>query len=271
VTATERAHAGEEFSYDVEYLDAQGRILERWRGLRLRVLEPLPLPGAWAASLFGNYVERRCAEWFLGLSVAIEAGVAEVRRGAPRPGQPVLEATNPWGRVRYRPDGRPELVEPPGTPRTGGGSVGVSVAYAGSVRLSVAGPEPLGCDLELVRTRAPQTWQDLLGSTQQPLAALLAREGPEPFDVAATRLWVARECIQKAGLPVTTPLGLEAVAPDGWVLLRAGGQLLATCHVRLRRASGPVVLGILATAREPGPLDALTTTARSPSRMPTLT
>jgi enediyne polyketide synthase len=271
VTATERAHAGDEFTYDVEYFDAQGRVVETWHGLRLRVVEPLPLPGAWAASLFGNYVERRCAEWFAGLNVLVEADLPGARREALRAGRPVPRATDPWGGVGRRPDGRPGLAGLPGTLRSGDGSAGVSVAYAGSVRLSVVGPEPLGCDFELVRMRAPQTWLDLLGSAQQPLASLLAREGPEPFDVAATRLWVARECIKKAGLPVTTPLLLEAVAPDGWVLLRAGAQLLATCHTRLRRAGGPVVLGILAMARAPKPLDALTTGVRSSARIATLT
>ena len=56
VTAEEREHDGDDFIYDVKVEDSNGRICERWNGLRLHAVAPIEtqhaLAGSFACALF---------------------------------------------------------------------------------------------------------------------------------------------------------------------------------------------------------------------------
>ncbi|HEY6320291.1 MAG TPA: SDR family NAD(P)-dependent oxidoreductase, partial [Thermoanaerobaculia bacterium] len=80
LAARERCRDGDIFVYDLDILAADGRLRERWQGLRLRAVDRTRLPAAWSAPLLGPYLERRLQELFpeANLRVALEAPAARV-------------------------------------------------------------------------------------------------------------------------------------------------------------------------------------------------
>jgi enediyne polyketide synthase len=137
----------------------------------------------------------------------------------------------------HRPDGKPELA----------GSADVSATHLDGTTLAISGPRPLGCDVEAVAPRSQELWRDLLGSERFSLARTLGSENGEDLDVSATRVWVAGECLRKAGHAVRAPLAAGASADDGWVLLRVGDAGIATFASRVTALDEPVVFGFLGT------------------------
>jgi enediyne polyketide synthase len=231
VRAKERQRDGNEFIYDFEVTDTHGEVVERWEGLHLRAVGSIAMPEAWPEPLAGPYVER----WLEELSPRSPLRVTLERGGRPMGSGEAIqrtlgEATPVW----HRPDGKPVTLE----------MVEVSAAHAGAFTLAVAGSGRLGCDLEEVALRPEAIWRDLLGEAGFRLAQRIADESQESVEIAATRLWGARESLKKAGVPAEAPLVLDAVAGDGWVTLRSGALTIATCATALRGAEQPLVLSV---------------------------
>ena len=104
----------------------------------------------------------------------------------------------------------------------------MSASHCGDLTMAIAGHSPVGCDLELVVTRSPAIWCDMLGVERFKLAELISRETQETLDVAATRVWTSIECLKKAGAGTTAPLVFVSAAPNGWVLLASGELKIAS-------------------------------------------
>jgi enediyne polyketide synthase len=265
VAARERHHDGATFVYDLDILGPDGTPIERWHGLALRAVQPTALPAVWTPALLAPYLERRCQELLPAAGLRIALAPVTTPSGNGRPDSAALvahllcdcatapdtdtitapdtaavatttatvatttaavatttatDAPAPAQRF-HRPDGRAEV---PGAPA-------LSVAHTAGLILAVAGrtpADPLGCDLEPVAERPPETWQALLGADRHALALLIARESGEPPATAAARVWAALEALRKAGGPLDTPLLLDTPAADGWLLLRAGHLRVAT-------------------------------------------
>ncbi|HEX6898296.1 MAG TPA: SDR family NAD(P)-dependent oxidoreductase [Thermoanaerobaculia bacterium] len=217
LAARERSRNGDDFVYDLELLTVDGRLCERWEGLRLRAVDRIAPPASWTAALLGPYVERRLQEILPGshLRVSVENGN----------GSPVL----------HRPDGKPEPAD---------GSH-VSRSHAGALTLAVTGEGRLGCDLEPVAERTEEVWQGLLGAERYRLAELIAHERGESPHGAATRVWAAAESLVKAGVPQGAPLTLERSGDDGWLLLRSGELTIGTWLAPFRELSGEAALAVL--------------------------
>jgi len=94
--------------------------------------------------------------------------------------------------------------------------------------MAVAGSCPVGCDIEVVTTRPPETWSDMLGLERFKLAEVITKEAQENLDVAATRVWTAIECLKKAGAGMTVPLTFLSASLNGWVLLASGDLKIAS-------------------------------------------
>ncbi len=226
LAARERSRNGDDFVYDLEILDRQGRVRERWEGLRLHAVQRIDPPEAWRAALLAPYVERRLEEMMPGRHLHVSLGA---------------DASDS---LRHRPDGRPEAA------------VGTQVtrSHSGSLVLQVEGDGRLGCDLEPVTERTEAVWRDLLGE-RFALAELIARERGETPDAAATRVWAAVESLKKAGVPHGAPLVLEglstssatssATSSDGWLLLRSGDLRIGTYLGPIQELAGPVALAVL--------------------------
>jgi enediyne polyketide synthase len=239
LAARERRREGDVFVYDLEVRGADGRVVERWRGLRLKAVERAALPAAWRPPLLGPYLERRLEELLPGvpLTVAVEEGAAAERRGRSDGALRRLLGLGE-GTVRRRPDGRPEVP----------GDGWVSVAHAGELVLAVAGRGPVGCDLEAVEERSAEGWRDLLGEERSRLAATLVAEAGDDPAAAATRVWAAGECLRKAGALHGSPLVLESATDDGWRLLRSGDLAVGTLVTRVAGAPRPLALAVLVSS-----------------------
>jgi enediyne polyketide synthase len=135
-------------------------------------------------------------------------------------------------RVRYRPDGRPEIA----------GDQALSASHGAQVTLCVAAAGSVGCDVEPVVPRPAATWDGLLGSHAS-LAALIATEAGEDLDTASTRVWAAAECVVKAGLAASSPISLAA-RRDEWTVLDSGSLRIATLVTTLRDFPGQVVFAV---------------------------
>jgi enediyne polyketide synthase len=128
----------------------------------------------------------------------------------------------------------------------------VSAAHAGDFTLAVGGGGSMSCDVQEVRGRTDGEWRYLLGRDRYALAERTARECHENLDAAATRIWMALECLKKAGKPVKSPLVFESTRDDGWAVLRSGRAAIVTCvaAVRgIRPALGVAVMVRLQTER----------------------
>ncbi len=220
LAARERSRNGDDFIYDLELLTLDGRLRERWEGLKLRAVDRTVLPESWTAALLGPYIERRLQEILPGSHVQV-----------------ALEEEHGNGR-RHRPDGKPETAD-----RADG--LHLSVSHAGRLTFTVAGNGRLGCDLEPVAERPAEVWEGLLGGERFRLAELIARERGESRDAAATRVWAAAESLTKAGVPHGAPLVLESRGEDGWLLLRSGELTIGTYLAPVRELQGQAALAIL--------------------------
>jgi enediyne polyketide synthase len=131
--------------------------------------------------------------------------------------------------------GKPDVIRRrgDGKPVTSNGH-SISAAHARDLTLAVAGSAGIACDLETVVARSAAVWRDLLGNERYQLAQFIAREQIEGSNEAATRLWTSLECLKKTGLPVDAPLVLASAPGDGWVLLRSGNFMIATCVTAVR-------------------------------------
>ncbi|MET9428706.1 SDR family NAD(P)-dependent oxidoreductase [Streptomyces sp. NPDC003036] len=219
VRGTERSAADGEYVWDAEGLDASGRTVLRWRGLRLRDVGPLPRgERPWPAPLLAVLLER--AATALGLDGRL--------------------------RVTIRPATGPASGRPP--------EPGVSRSHLdGRLVLQVEDADskgPLACDWEAVPARPESAWRHILDPEQRALADVLRHQCGEPFDAAATRVWTAAECLAKAGRPPRAPLALGGVFDGGWALLRSGDALIASAVVRVAGVERPVAVAVLSGPEE---------------------
>jgi enediyne polyketide synthase len=239
--ATERHRVGDTYTYDLDVRAPDGRIVERWEGLRLQAVRKTDGCGPWVPALLGPYLERQLAELLpLGPRCVVEpdppgcSGSVESRRR-----QTEIAVSRMLERpalVLHRGDGKPELADD---------GISVSSSHGAGVTLAVAAPEKVGCDAEAVCDRPVGDWQALLGAEQFALAELIQRERNEALSIAATRVWGAVECLRKTGRALVGPVALAGGGPAGWVLLDSGQAKIATFAARLRDRPDPVVFTIL--------------------------
>jgi enediyne polyketide synthase len=250
--AKERLREGDNFVFDVEVTGADGEVMEKWDGLRLRAVEVMASPEAWPGALLAPYLERRLEELAdagAPVNVALERGWPGER--AAGSDQAMQQALGQTARIHRRPDGKPVFS----------GGEGISAAHALDFTLAVASAGGTACDLEEVAPRTAAVWRDLLGGEKFKLAERMARERMESVDTAATRLWTAMECMKKIGRPANSPLVLESSTADGWTLLRSGAIVISTCVAAVRGIKAPLGMAVALRPRvenQPAPAAAKT-------------
>ncbi|MEA2207389.1 MAG: enediyne polyketide synthase, partial [Blastocatellia bacterium] len=241
--AVERHRDGDTYLYDLDVRDPAGQLVERWEGLRLQAVRKQDGSGPWLAGLLGPYLERRTEPNLggIGLRCAVVPDGAQPAQGQAARREQTARALS-WAlgepaAVRYRPDGKPEV----------GGGVEISSSHTAGLTFAVAGgPQPVGCDVEVVTTRSEQDWADLLGRDPFALAQLLAAERGEELSLAATRVWGAVECLRKVGRARIEPITVGEPGADRWVNLRSGTARIATFTTTVRDVAEPVVFTMLA-------------------------
>ena len=239
--AAERNRDGDTYTYDLDVCAEDGRILERWEGLRLQAVRKTDGSGPWIPSLLGPYLERQAAE-LTGSDVrcAIEPDPPSGANGRDaRRRQTKVAVGRLLGRparITHRGDGKPELTDE---------GVAISASHGAGLTLAVAGSGRVGCDVEPVVERTDQDWRGLLTPEQSALAELIQRERGEDQAAAATRMWSAVECLRKAGRTLSGPITLALGGPAGWVLLQSGAAKIATFVTSVLDRPDAVVFTIL--------------------------
>jgi enediyne polyketide synthase len=238
VRAQERERFANGFIYDVELIDSEGRVRERWERLHLRAVNGADFNGPWPEGLLTPYIERCLLELTpeANLSIAFERDGALARRD--RSTRTLEKALG--CRIIRRADGKPE----------GCNGRDVSASHCGDLTMAVAGRSPVGCDVESVSTRRAETWRDMLGVERFKLADVIADETDETLDAAATRVWTSIECLKKAGVGITAPLIFNGVAPNGWVLLASGELRIASCVLRTDGMNEDLAIALLTGGKD---------------------
>lgn len=205
--ASEVEDRGEELVYDLSIFDQQGRLVERWRQLALRVVgEPRTLPFQ-APPVLGSFFERRLAAILPDAQCRVSL-LPSVRRRA--------RSVDP----EHRPDGQ----------RDPQGERFRSAAYGGGWQLAVSSVSPVGCDLQNVLRKDAGGWAQLLGEDGLELAEAIARVVGEPRDSAATRVWAAREALKKSGFAWPPPLVVDPGSTACWTTLcAADATVFSSC------------------------------------------
>ncbi|GAA4227617.1 3-oxoacyl-(acyl-carrier-protein) synthase [Streptosporangium album] len=88
-----------------------------------------------------------------------------------------------------------------------------------------------------------------LGAASAPLADELLTCCGESAEAVGARVWTAARCLSKAGLPPATPLAVVGGPEGGWLLLRAGADLIASTVVQVRGVAEPVAVSIMTGER----------------------
>jgi enediyne polyketide synthase len=239
LSARERERHGDSYTYDLDVRDEDGRLVERWDGLRLQAVRKQDGSGPWPPSLLGPFLERQLAEVMpVSPRCAVEPDGDDEGRDAQRR-QAKLAVSRMLGHpatVRYRRDGRLQVTD----------DLRIAVSHGAGVTVAVAHADRLGCDVHVVADRVPADWEQLLTPDQLTLAKLIGLEREEDLSVAATRVWRAVECLSRTGLPDTAAITLaEPGRRDAWVLLAAGQARIATFPTYLHNERAPVVFTIL--------------------------
>jgi enediyne polyketide synthase len=223
VTATEREHDGDDFIYDVQVEDSQGRICERWSGLRLHAVSSIEMQGSWPAALLAPYIERRLAD--ILPSAKLHVSLNEI-------------AADQVSKCScHRPDGKPEEWAQAGRH--------VSRSHCGGLILTARSQQHVGCDMELCADRSEESWSGLLGEQWLSLAQMIATESKIPIQNATTQVWTLKESLRKCGAAFDQHLQIQTMASDGWTILSSAGLHAATFCASLQGSEEKMAFAFL--------------------------
>jgi enediyne polyketide synthase len=237
VAAKERSHQGDEYVYDLQIKNPDGRVVEQWEGLTLRKLVNARDSSQWAPALLIPYLEWAAAEFSVPVSVAVRASAGESRAERRRiVAERLIVSDAP---LCSRPDGKPETSD--GT---------ISFSHMDPLTLGVHGRGCVSCDLVEVQAVDPAGWRDLLGEDLYSLAGVVSATAREPATHAAARVWAAFECLQKTGSDPARRLTFLPERSNGWMCFCAGTKRVVVGMRRLSGIPGPVAVGILVDQQE---------------------
>jgi enediyne polyketide synthase len=192
VVAHETARHADGFAYDVDLTAPDGRLFERWRGLRLQIVARRERVDDLAPALWGPFLERE-------LSVTVRVGATDA---------PMLR----------RHDGKPLL--PNGH---------VSKSHDGEIALIVSHEKPVGVDVQQI---AGQPWDDIIAPHDGGLADVCTRLSGDDRPYAAARVWSARESMKKLAGDALVPLIVDTCGSHGRVTFRSGPHRIDTFVMR---------------------------------------
>lgn len=219
VRAQERVRDKDRFVFDLELTSTDQTVCETWEGLHLRALEPLPTPTRWPEPLLGPYLERCVHSWVPGCGVR----VLFMTGSAVKTEDVIRQLTRSNASLMRRNDGKLEM---PGA--------AISVAHCEAATLAMAGPDSVGCDVEIIEGRPSSIWRELLGRDCSSLANSVAVEAQEDENVAATRVWTVLESLKKAGAPRDIPVVVSLADQNGWFHFSAGRWRIATLVTQIK-------------------------------------
>jgi enediyne polyketide synthase len=246
-SATSAARPGPEYVWDVEAVDAAGRPLVTWRGLRLADAGPLRRDAPWPPSLLSAYLERSLVA--LGLHPELRV---ILHRSQPDGADPPEGARQSEGARRS--DTAVIAVVPAPSPSPdrspGAGSHGSPATHTihggGPLQglvLSVRAPGATACGWEPVvpgPTDGPEPGPGLVDIEDQ-----LRSGWEEPTIDSDARLRAIAACLAMAGASAASPVVSNPAADGGWLLLRVARASLACTVVEISGVPCPVAIAIM--------------------------
>jgi hypothetical protein len=218
------------YVWDVEAVDARGRSLVTWRGLRLRDAGPLPRNAAWPPSLLSVYLERSAVA--LGLHPELRVTVAC--------GQP------DGAGLRPAPAG---VVPQPSLPSDAAAAARGSGQLEGFA-LSVVAPAAAVCSWAAAVPVPPG--EPAVGPGLADLANQVQRLMSEPPAILSARLRAVAACLAQAGAPALSAGMAEGSPGAEWLVLSAAGGTLACTVAEISGVSCPVAIAIMTPDTGPG-------------------
>jgi len=192
IVARETARHADGFVYDVDLASPDGRLFERWHGLRLQVISRRDRIDDLAPALWAPFLERE-------LSVGVRVGEAK---------QPVLR----------RHDGKPLAADGH-----------ISRSHDAGVTLTVTHATPVGVDVQHVNG---QKWDDLLSAHDGGLTDICIRLSGDERRFASARIWSARESMKKLSGDALVPMIVDTCGSHGRVTFRSGPHRIDTFVMR---------------------------------------
>jgi enediyne polyketide synthase len=235
VSARERKHINDTFIYDLEVMDLQGNILETWQGLQLQIVSSSSqriLSVNWLAI----YLERQWQESLSSLDLKIAIDRDKTVVGRIRSDRLISKTLGTP--VMHRLDGKPQVEA----------QIHLSVSHREDLTLLVTDNYPLGCDLEFVMDKPIEMWKDLLGKERFAFAQNLSKLVNEEFNICATRIWTASECLTKLGENINAPLVFLNTKGENNVCLQSGTKIISTLALQIREYQDLLILALACSA-----------------------
>jgi len=192
VVAHETSRREDGFTYDVDIAAPDGRLFERWHGLKLQIVARRERVDDLAPALWGPFLERE-------LHVRVHIGDPEL---------PIL----------HRKNGKPVVAHGH-----------VSRSHDAGIQLTVTHETPVGVDVQQVNG---EPWDTIIRANDGSLADICTRLSGDDRPYAAARVWSARESMKKLAGDALVPLFVDTCGSHGRVTFRSGDHRIDTFVMR---------------------------------------
>lgn len=259
VQARQRVPGAGPAEWDVSAVDATGRAVVSWAGLRVRDVGPLAPDAAWHPALLANLVEARAAELGVApsLRAVISSGSAALTPSPPAPQEPATQPQGPQPQIPRPAGGRPASA---GQAAAGTAPQKAPPAWSDTApgrgplegfELTVTAPRPVACHWESVGDPAPggQEADEGLLRLRQQLDGLLREEA----GATQARFAAIAACLAALGRERGAPCLLEDACDGGWVAVQSSGVAVACTVTNLSGVQTPVAVAIAAKPAPEGP------------------
>ncbi|HJQ35693.1 MAG TPA: polyketide synthase dehydratase domain-containing protein [Thermoanaerobaculia bacterium] len=192
VLARETSRDADGFVYDLELAAPDGRLFERWHGLRLQIVARRDRVDDLAPALWGPFLERE-------LNVGVHVGDSET---------PVL----------HRHDGKPLIADGH-----------ISRSHDAGIALTVTHEKPVGVDVQHVDG---EPWDTIMGANDGGIAEVCTKLSGDEHRFAQARVWSARESMKKLAGDARAPLVVDGAGKHRRVTFRSGAHRIDTFVMR---------------------------------------
>lgn len=171
----------DEYCYDLMICDTAGKVLEIWKNILLRVLQPVNYID-WNKDLLGCHIKRLLSE-----KCDITIFFNDINDG-----------------IVHRIDGKPEHKD-----------YHVSKSYCDNIVLVAKSKYYIGCDIQSIKPYQ----EKLLNDAGNNLFDIIKQTSQEQDDILQTRIWTIFESIKKSGLNLNEPITIDTIT-DNFIKLK---------------------------------------------------
>ena len=222
IFAKEVFHREDLYGYNITVKNGDDSIREVWENVSFKALSDRKPAKTLPLILIQVLLQRKADELTEGIAVKIEC-----------------VGNNETVDFLKRPDGRPFID----------GRFHFSKSNSGELQFIVSAQGSVGCDVEQVKNLPNEEWEMMIGEARYKLADYISKESQEQFEISATRIWSAVECLKKAGESLFSPLTIESIGKQLF-LLKAGKKAIISFTTIVRETGNQTVFSILINSED---------------------